>query len=478
MASIAGLTTHQRDAFDLLVDNEAQQHHVPTLFAALAVDGVIVHSRSIAAPGHPTANEQSVYRIASMTKSFTAAAVLLLRDEGLLALDDPVSRFVPALANRVYESGNSPTISIRHLLTMSAGFATDDPWADRQLASTVAWFDQWLANGITAAFPPGVAMQYSNTGYALLGRVVAAAAGQSCQSLITDRLLVPLGMHRSAWTMDQLPDGTDVVSPYVTRDEQIVAESAPLSDGVFAPMGGLWSSAEDIAAWTHFLSSAFADTANDSILSPASRREMQQVHRSFEPPPITELNGVVHQIGLGYGMGLNVLHHTGMGKVVAHSGGLPGYGSNMRWLPGRGIAVVAFGNTTYAPMSSLTAALLDSLHQNNAIPPSPITLDATLRHRIDELIELINDWSPVAATALFAENVHLDEPLERRAAAARALSDTHGYLTAGQVTALSATEADVVIESAGSPMTLSIQLSPEVPPRVQWYEIDMAAETD
>ena len=87
----------------------------------------------------------TVFRIASMTKSFTAMAILKLRDDGKLSLDDPVSRYIPAMADLPYPTKDSPAITIRHLLTHSEGFPEDNPWGDRQLAQTDETVRAWIA---------------------------------------------------------------------------------------------------------------------------------------------------------------------------------------------------------------------------------------------------------------------------------------------------------------------------------------------
>src|SRR3954453_20229538 len=91
----------------------------------------VVRDGKLDASGGSGADEHTVFRIASMTKSFTAACVLALRDDGVFALDDPIAAHAPELAAVGGPTTDAPAVSIRHLLTMSAGIATDDPWADR-----------------------------------------------------------------------------------------------------------------------------------------------------------------------------------------------------------------------------------------------------------------------------------------------------------------------------------------------------------
>ena len=120
---------------DQIFEPLAARGLAPGIVYGVVIDGEIAHIRGLGtlrdgADLRP--DQDSVFRIASMTKSFTAAAVLLLRDRGRLRLDDRIATWVPELAGIRGPSADSPPITIEHLLTMSAGFATDDAWGDRQ----------------------------------------------------------------------------------------------------------------------------------------------------------------------------------------------------------------------------------------------------------------------------------------------------------------------------------------------------------
>lgn len=258
-----------------------------------------------------------------------------------------------------------PDITVRQLMTMSSGLATDDAWADRHLDLTDDELDRLVGEGLCFAAMPGTEFHYSNLGYALLGRVVRNVTGSTVQRLVDARVLGPLGLTRTTWTA---PAGA--VTGHRSRHDAtaaLVAEPA-LGDGVMAPMGGLFSCVRDVASWTGFLSNALGSepTVDDAVLSAASCREMQQVWRSYGPARSVSTGGWTTSQG-GYGYGLNVLPHAKLGTVVAHSGGLPGFGSNMRWVQGTGVGLVALSNTTYAPMAAVTSDVLDRLADEGAV---------------------------------------------------------------------------------------------------------------
>ena len=149
---------------------------VPGIAYGIVIDGALADAGGFGTtdtletspPGADT-----VFRIASMTKSFTAAAILLLRDQGSLRLDQPIGDLVPELADLRGPTDDSPAITVRHLLTMSGGFPTDDPWADRLLPLADPAFTSLLRGGFTFETAPGTTFAYSNLGYAMLGRAIA-----------------------------------------------------------------------------------------------------------------------------------------------------------------------------------------------------------------------------------------------------------------------------------------------------------------
>ena len=105
-------------------------------------------------------------------------AILKLRDEGKLGLDDPAERYVPELKGLRYPTTDSPRITIRHLLTHSEGFPEDNPWGDQQLSESEAGLSRMLRDGIPFSNAPGIAYEYSNYGFAILGRVVSQVSGR------------------------------------------------------------------------------------------------------------------------------------------------------------------------------------------------------------------------------------------------------------------------------------------------------------
>jgi CubicO group peptidase (beta-lactamase class C family) len=449
----------------------AREHHCPSIVWGLVSDGALaVHAATGTLDDGSVPDQHTVYRIASMTKSFTAATVLSLRDDGVLSLDDPIAAHAPELAGVRGPTDDAGPVRIEHLMTMTAGMVTDNPWGDRHLDITDDGLDDVVRKGLVFSGTTGSSFDYSNLGYGFLGRVVKRATGRPVQDLMRERILEPLGLAGTTWLR---PEHDDWARPHRARDGAAIPDGMdPLGDGEIAPMGGLWSTVGDVARWITWLDDAFParNGADDGPLSRASRREMQEHHRHTG-------TAVMHgrTVANGYGLGLRVRSDPAMGHVVSHSGGLPGYGSNMRWSAGRRFGVVALSNVTYAPMAEFTQAVFE-LTLEQGLFPSEAPVVAPLVHEFAaRLAAVLNEWDDVAADALFADNVAPDEPYDRRRAQAeRWRAECGGSFEIVRVEPVSAAAGRMFVRRPeGEPFELQFKLSPAGPPRIQKYaEID------
>jgi CubicO group peptidase (beta-lactamase class C family) len=481
------------DGVESVVDAFAAEGGQPGLAYGVLRDGVLVHAggRGVCAlPGSAATtaglvpDADTVFRIASMTKSFTAAAILLLRDEGRLGLDDDVVRYVPALAGARPPTTDAPPLTIRTLLTMTGGFPTDDPWGDRQQSMREDAFDMLLAGGFSFAWSPGTAFEYSNLGYALLGRVVAAVAGRSYREVVTGRLLGPLGLTSTCFeAIDVRPDRLAIGH---ARTPSGWAEVPFDPYGAFAPMGGIFSSVRDVARWVGEFTDAYPprnDPEGDHPLRRSSRREQQQPHRAYlgqlswaavDTPPALR--------AAAYGFGLIVEAHPRYGAVVGHSGGYPGFGSHMRWHPGTGLGAVVLANGTYAMAFRLTERILDALLADE-VPrrraagatvcgpaPAPGGPWPATRAAAADVERLLAAWDDELAGRLFAANVDLDEPLARRRARIEHVREVLGPLSldpGGRVEHASPSHQAWWMRGPRGRLRVEIRLTPERFPRVQ-----------
>ena len=190
------------------IESLAARHSLPGVVFALVAGrrlaGVHAFGETRLGNGRrPT--QDSVFRIASMTKSFTAAAILLLRDRGALSLDEPIVTYLPWARTIGAPDGSAP-IAVRDLLTMNGGFPTDDPWGDRQENRSLSSFDALVAGGLSFTREPRTGFEYSNLGYALLGRIVTRVSGVDYPEFVRRELLDPLEMRSTVFDSGEVDE--------------------------------------------------------------------------------------------------------------------------------------------------------------------------------------------------------------------------------------------------------------------------------
>jgi CubicO group peptidase (beta-lactamase class C family) len=464
-------------AIDRLMRQFAERSHVPGFAYGIVVDGRLAHAGTAGyreLSSRSPVDTGSVFRIASMTKSFTAVAILQLRDAGRLSLEDPVERYVPELAGLRYPTADAPKITIRHLLSHSAGFPEDNPWGDQQLAITDEQMSRMLRSGIPFSTAPGTAYEYSNYGFAILGRVVANVSGQPYERYITERVLRPLGMTSTTLESSAVPPAR-LAHGYRRQDDRWL-EEPQLPDGAFGPMGGMLSSVADLARWVGFLLDAWPPRDGDDRgpLSRASRREMQQVARYRDASVARDDSaGTAALSAGGYGYGLRIQQNCRYRRSISHTGGLPGFGSIMRWLPEHGVGIVALGNLTYTRWSDVTDEALGLLAGTGGLVaraprPAPVLLQ-----RQAQVSRLIARWDDALADSIAAMNLYLDESKERRRAAIEELRRKAGgeCRREGPLEAENALRGSWRMRCRGGDLRVSITLSPTVPARVQFLEV-------
>lgn len=450
-----------------------EKQHMPGAAMGVVIDGDLVFTKGLGVRDAATGgavDADTVFRIASMTKSFTAVAILRLRDEGKLSLDDAVSRYVPELRGLAPATTDAPAITIRHLLSHSEGFPEDNPWGDRQLAVSEETFTGWLKAGIPFSNAPGVAYEYSNTGFAILGRVVARVSGMRYRDYVDKNVLRPLGMTSTFWEAASVP-GNRLAKGY-RRESDAWVEEPGLGDGAYGAMGGLYSTARDLARYTTFFLAAWPprDGSEAGPIRRSSSREMQQVARfrggSAKRDPA---DGPLKMSAGGYDYGLGTTATCRFSSVVSHGGGLPGYGSLMRWLPEHGLAVVALGNVTYAKWEIPADEMLDAFDRTGALKPrvpQPSAALLSARERVNALI--LEPWSDAVADGLAADNLFLDSPKEKRRADFAGLRERHGACRpSGPIEAENALRGSWKLACDRGTVRVSITLAPTRPPRVQ-----------
>jgi CubicO group peptidase (beta-lactamase class C family) len=455
----------------------AEQKHIPGMAVGIVMDGELAYSTAFGVRNvveNAPVTSDSVFRIASMTKSITAMCLIKLRDEGKLRLDDPVSEYVPELSSLRYPTTDSTAITVRQLLTMSAGFPQDDPWADRQLAIAEADLTDWLSGGLSFSNPPGMIFEYSNYGYAILGRIVTNVSGIPYQVYATSSILEPLGMTSSTFDIGRVPADRLAMGYRLEANQWI--EEPPLPDGAFASIGGLFTTIPDFARYMAFLLSGFppCDDPERGPVRRSSLREMQQPWRQsgiMASRATPDASLLIQSDGYGYGLGCGI--DSVLGYSVYHGGGLPGYGSFYRLLPDSGVGVVAFTNLTYsAPRNAVNdglAILRKTLKPSAKVPSSALQVIQ------ESIARLYERWDDAEATSIATDSFFLDMPLDkRREQFERLRTDLGTCLSLTTLEPENRLRGRWTMNCKHGKVELFITLAPTIPPRLQYLQLTVA----
>jgi CubicO group peptidase (beta-lactamase class C family) len=290
------------------------------------------------------------YRIGSLTKSFTAVLVMQCRADGRLDLDDPVGAHLP--------DSPWPDTSLRQLLAHAGGVPAEPqgPWWERHDGGDLDDLLARLAQQPRAA-APSTRFHYSNVGYALLGAVVERVRDDTWWTVLHERVLAPLGMHRTSYRPVAPHAQGWSVHPWSGR----LAAEPHTDTGAMAPAGQLWSTVEDLARWAAFWLAPTAD-----VLDAASAEQMQV-------PAVTEPGSG----GFSYGLGLQVDQTAGRTRI-GHGGSMPGFVAGITVDLEERVAAVAVANATTGGTGQLPTILLDRLHDCEPALPAAWTPEPEL----------------------------------------------------------------------------------------------------
>jgi CubicO group peptidase (beta-lactamase class C family) len=328
-----------------LVREAQSEQRIPSISAAAIGNGEIVWQEALGfadVDGRREARPDTQYRVGSITKTFTAAAVLQLRDAGELDLEDPLSDHVPAAAH-------GPTL--RRLLTHLSGLQREMPgyvWETLEFPDRAG-----LVAGLADAeqvLRPGARWHYSNLAFALLGEVVARRSGLEYEDYVRERLLAPLGLERTTFEQTQPAANAYLVEPYAdaVRPEQNVIK------GAFAAAGSLWSTTGDLCRWGTFLVEG-----SEGVLARETVEEMRRFQSMAD----------LEQWKLGWGLGVALIRE-GDRIFVGHGGAMPGFLAGLAVSPEeRSGAVVLVNSGAGVKIEDLTRKL--AVKAADAYPSEP-----------------------------------------------------------------------------------------------------------
>ncbi len=449
----------------------AKEQHSPGLAYALVSRGKVIH---IGTYGYANVerkipvSEKSVFRIASMTKSFVAAAILQLRDEEKLRLDDSVSAYVDEFGNQTLPTTDAPNITIRHLLTHASGLPEDDPWGDRLLDMSTDSFYQVLNAGLSFSNTPGVKYEYSNTPFALLGEIIRKVTGQPFDAYINAHILAPLGMGETYWDYRDVSE-QQLAHGYRWLDNDWTIETL-YGHGVYGAMGGMLTTLGDFAKYMALHQQAWPerDGADEQPLKRSSLREMQS---PLMFNTLMEYGGV--WTSFSYGYGLRWTRDVNGVTTVGHTGGLPGYGSNWLILPDYGFGLICFSNITYAPAPVVNTEVALELIKRVGLQPKPLEVSAILRKRQQELIAFLPDWDGANDhMTTFSSNFFPDYPIRELQTTCRNIFEKAGKIrSVGEIKPENRLRGTFNLVCEHQNVKIFFSLTPEASPRIQQFSI-------
>jgi CubicO group peptidase (beta-lactamase class C family) len=331
-----------------LVRREQRDQRLPSIAAAVLRDGENVWETAVGGDATP----DTQYRLGSITKTFTAAAIMQLRDAGKLGLEDALDKHVDAAAH-------APTL--RRLLSHTSGLQRethDDAWLKARFADVPELLE--TLGEAEQVLPPGARFHYSNLAFALLGVVVERVSGMSYAQYVQEKLLAPVGLTRTSFDPMQPAATGYVVLPYVEG----VWEQAPVQTGAWIAAGQMWGTVRDLCTWAAFLAEP-----DESVLSRASVEEMRTVQTIDEHVRWSS----------GYGLGLGLLR-DGDRILVGHGGSMPGFIAGVYVSPVDKVGVAVLTNSSSAALGELA---------KKPVPPEPWTVQEPPP---EDVVPLLGIW--------------------------------------------------------------------------------------
>jgi CubicO group peptidase (beta-lactamase class C family) len=460
---------------DSIIMQHAAKSNIPGLAYGIILDGKLIHARfsgvSNIKDNIPVTNH-TTFRIASMTKSFTTMAILILRDQGKLSLDDHASKYIPEMAGMKYLTADAPEITIRDLMTHRAGFPEDNPYGDRQLSDKDEELINLIKEGPSFSNVAGIKYEYSNLGVSLLGTVIRNITNQPYQKFIADHIFKPLEMDRTYWEYANVP-ANELAHGYRWINHGY-AEEELLHDGSWGGMGGLLTTIDDFSRYMSLHLSAWPprDGEDDGPIKRSSIREMHQMWNvDGVNADFTYATGRQCPTVSGYGFGLRVVKDCENRTSIGHGGGLPGFGSHWLIMPDHGLGIAVFSNRTYAGWGGINFQVLDTLVALTGLQPYHVT-SPILEQRRKELVQLLPEWKDAHTSKIFAENFFTDNPVDSLRKLSKGLFEKAGIVkNFTAMSPLNHLRGYFDIEGENAKLRIFFTLSPEHDPKIQEFRI-------
>lgn len=445
---------------------------------ALVVDGEIalLHSRGVAdLESQRVATPDTIYRVASVTKTFTASAIMALRDEGKIGLADSLATHLPDL-DVVYPHRDASPIRIEQVLTHSAGLMRSGPYAELARPSTDADLAEAMHMPLTS--DPGMGHRYSNFGFALLGLVVSRESGIPYRDFVRTRLLEPLGMTSSGFDLTRLPAERLAVGYRQGSGGQARGGFTPVpmsGNGAGEAAGGLYSSARDMAAYLRLQLRAWPprDDPDDAPLKRATLREMQTPRLSYSLGFADVTGESSRAFARSVGLSWEILKGCYFDRLVGHDGDLEGFHARLRFDPDRNFGFVLLGNTDGADLTGVVDRVLDTIAAEDLLAPRRREPALMLVERAVDAVRRIGpSWTDDDHAKAFSETLRTQFPAATAAVLGERIAKEVGdctYERAENVT--DALDADLVFRCKRGILRASVR-GTGTPLRLYGFKLD------
>lgn len=296
-------------------------------------------------------DENTLYHWASITKTFTAVALMQLRDRGLVSLDDPIVRYLPEVREVHNPYGSTDEITLRHLITHSAGFrAPTFPWGGSETWHPHEPSHWWQVAGMMPytqiEFASGSKFSYSNLGISMLGRVIEIVSGDDIEVYVDKNILMPLGMTRTYFDVTPYFLLKHRSNNYMIEDSRPVAQGLDFDTGATTGNGGLNGPVGDMIKWLNFWLGIGDNSNYETVLARKTLLEMwQPVFPTADDSPETRV-----------GMGFFIIDRLSADRAktvryIGHVGGQQAFSSFVFVQPETRTAAV-YANNTHNPAST------------------------------------------------------------------------------------------------------------------------------
>ena len=323
-------------AFSRQLRADVAADDVGGIVAGVMVDGDLVWAQAFGwadRDARTPMSTASILRTGSISKSVTAVLMMRLLDEGVIGLDEPVERYLPAFASVKDRRVDAEPVTFRHLASHTAGLIREPQWPDAVVGPIELWDKRIVESLPLTAYDsvPGARYQYSNIGFGTLGLALAKAAGRPFMEMVRTEVLEPLGMTGSEFVVAGAKLEARLAAGYVIGQDGSIDGGQPAREhagrGYKVPNGGVYSTVADLGRFM----GAMSGVPGLQILSEESRREALSIQTPENP-------------NRGYGLGFSVQLDEQGRKIASHGGSVAGYNAHMAFDPEVRIGVVLLRN--------------------------------------------------------------------------------------------------------------------------------------